>query len=150
MYWTGPIADCLFSDSGCELSSTDSVSHEANSTSSCPYFPLIYLQFERKSLQFVWQEPIFHTSEIWSPTSFDLYRLQCSDWAMIHCMWGVTTKDQVIAQISLGCVCTLPPISQFTISHRKLVGCLIFIDWEWWLGIEMNVENRGNTANMLI
>ena len=116
------------------------MSHETNSTSSRPSLPFIYHHFERKSLQFLQQEPISHTSEIWSPTSFGLYRLQCSDWALIRWMCGVTTKDLVISQIFLGCACTNPPISQFSISHWNVVGC------EFGLNHHMNIVLFGGIA----
>ena len=67
-----------------------------------PNLLLISHHLLRQSLQFIHQGHHALSSEIWAETSSDLHRLQNNDWALMHWMCGVTTKDQVSSQDHLG------------------------------------------------
>ena len=56
-----------------------------------PHLPLISHHFQRKTLH-------LHASRTWSQTSSGLHNLQRNDRAIIHCVCGVTTKEQVSSQ----------------------------------------------------
>ena len=64
-------------------------------SSAHPHLPLNSHQLQRKSSQFMCQECHAPCKRNLGPTLSDLHRLQCSDWAMIRWLCGVTTKDHV-------------------------------------------------------
>ena len=77
------------------MPSQDAVSHGANSMSPCPsahpHLLLISHHLQRRTLH-------LRGSGTWGPTSSNQHNLQRNDRAIISCVCGVTTKEQVSSQ----------------------------------------------------